>query len=279
MIIRDFDTLPKPKQIFCRTCETVTNHNCRYDHYRKYEDDEANFWEVVGYRLWICAGCDTGLLEEYYTNSDWVKFIGEERIDGYKITSNYHPAQSKSHIKIKKFKKLPDKLAQIYRETLEAFNRNMFVLCTVGLGALLDGISTEKINREKIDEFCAEQPTKIYAGKLESICEESNPIKKETKIKSLKFFDRLGLMKGILPNNLIDNLNNSIRPMRNIAVHELEAPNQHDLRLAIEICEDLMNYLYELDYKTGLLKIRHERPGRGMLIEPSSVPNADRFKF
>ena len=42
--------------------------------------------------------------------------------------------------------------------------------------------------------------------------------------------------------------------MGNVAAHELEAPNREDLKLAIEVIEDLLNFLYELDYKAQQLK-------------------------
>jgi hypothetical protein len=41
--------------------------------------------------------------------------------------------------------------------------------------------------------------------------------------------------------------------MGNEAAHELNSLPQDELRLAIEICEDLLNYLYELDYKANSL--------------------------
>ena len=48
--------------------------------------------------------------------------------------------------------------------------------------------------------------------------------------------------------------------MGNEAAHELSAPEKDELRLAIEICEDLLNYLYDLNYKTSYLtEVRNER--------------------
>ncbi len=41
--------------------------------------------------------------------------------------------------------------------------------------------------------------------------------------------------------------------MGNKAAHELEAPNESELTLAIEVMEDLLNYLYELEYKVRRL--------------------------
>lgn len=41
--------------------------------------------------------------------------------------------------------------------------------------------------------------------------------------------------------------------MGNEAVHELGAPERNTLSLAIEVSEDLLNFLYELDYKASRL--------------------------
>jgi len=63
----------------------------------------------------------------------------------------------------------------------------------------------------------------------------------------------------VIPQNIVSNLH-SIRFLGNEAAHELIAPTYHELSLAIEICEDLLNFLYELDYKaTSLTQMRNER--------------------
>ena len=60
-----------------------------------------------------------------------------------------------------------------------------------------------------------------------------------------------------LPENIANNLH-SIRFIGNEAAHELEAPSPDELRLAISICEDLLNYVYELDYKAYRLATSRE---------------------
>ena len=48
--------------------------------------------------------------------------------------------------------------------------------------------------------------------------------------------------------------------MGNEAAHELEPPQQDELSLAIDICEKLLDYLYDLDSKTDqLTEIRSNR--------------------
>jgi hypothetical protein len=74
----------------------------------------------------------------------------------------------------------------------------------------------------------------------------------DKQIRGKNLEEKIDGLATILPANIVKNLH-SLRFMGNIATHELEPPPPYDLRLAVEICEDLLNYLYELDYKTARL--------------------------
>lgn len=52
--------------------------------------------------------------------------------------------------------------------------------------------------------------------------------------------------------NIVESLH-GFRFMGNEALHELNPPEKKNLNVAIEVSEDLMNYLYELDYKASQL--------------------------
>ena len=58
-------------------------------------------------------------------------------------------------------------------------------------------------------------------------------------------------MKALLPENIVRNLH-GFRFMGNRAAHELEAPFSGELQVAIDLIEDILNYLYDLDYKARL---------------------------
>ena len=49
--------------------------------------------------------------------------------------------------------------------------------------------------------------------------------------------------------------------MGNDAVHELTPPERKELKIAIEVSEDLLNILYELDYKASLLRLLRKSGG------------------
>ena len=203
------------KNIFCNRCRNETNHILKAEHYRDYPnynpDGNIIFVERLGNRFWICAGCDRGTLEEFY--------IFDVTIDDNIATDSeeYFPERTELHVEAKKFKKLPKKLTNIYRETLRAYNNNLNVLCALGIRALLEGICADK---------------GITGSNLET---------------------RINNMVSIpLPKNIVKNLH-SLRFIGNEAAHELVKLTTEELRLAIEICEDLLNYVYELDYKAHQL--------------------------
>jgi hypothetical protein len=82
---------------------------------------------------------------------------------------------------------------------------------------------------------------------LEGVCDD-----KRAKGRNLR--DKIDSLQRLLPNkNIIRNLHH-FRFTGNQAVHQLEAPNPNDARLAIEVMEDLLNFLYELDYKASRLR-------------------------
>jgi len=179
--------------------------------------------EAIEFRMWVCAGCDTSTLEECYTMNVTDMDTGEIVGEWTEIETTLYPERAELHVQEKRFNLLPALLNGIYRETLRAFNNGLMVLCAIGIRALIEGI-------------CADQ--EIAGRNLEA------------KIEGLS---------SILPKNIVVNLH-SIRFMGNEAAHELTPPEPNELRLALEICEDLLNFLYELDYKaTQLSRTREER--------------------
>lgn len=202
----------KTKYLFCNKCRGETEHTCDSEHYRDYPLFMQSEYPVIverkGYRFWICSGCKTGSLEEYYILDATSDAYDDESTWEFK----YHPSRNEFQINSKDFKQLDDQLSKIYKETLGAYNNNLSVLCALGVRSLLEGI-------------CAD---KKIAGKT--------------------LRQKIDNMNMILPTNIVSNLH-SIRFIGNEAAHQLTPPSKDEIRLAIELCEDLLNFLYELDYK------------------------------
>ena len=217
------------KKIFCNRCGTSTIHSWVASVYpsvvEPVEGDPSDGpAECSFWRMWKCLGCDTALLEEVFA---FLQFDDDGEllltIDEGIYDARYVPERSAFIVQQKQFINLPMRLEEIYRETLHAYNNNLDMLCAIGIRTLIEGI-------------CADQE---IAGK-----------NLQAKIEGLS---------SILPRNIVSNLHN-LRFMGNEAAHELQSSDRNELHLAIEICEDLLNFIYELDYRaTQLAKSRQTR--------------------
>jgi hypothetical protein len=131
---------------------------------------------------------------------------------------NYFPERTEHALSTKPYSKLKPQLRAIYKEAIACYNAQALILSAVGLRALLEGICHDK----------------------------------RLKGKNLKV--KIDGLQEYLPNkNIIRNLHH-FRFMGNDAVHELAPPKPTEVALAISVIEDLLNFLYELDYKASQLR-------------------------
>ncbi|MGE0448022.1 MAG: DUF4145 domain-containing protein [Vicinamibacterales bacterium] len=134
-------------------------------------------------------------------------------------TYQYHPPRTRDDLDLKVFRRIPTRLRSIYTQTIKSYNYNLRVLCAAGLRALIEGICADKA------------------------------------IQGRNLMERIDGLEAHLPKSIVTNLH-GFRFMGNEAVHELTAPSLDDLKIAIEVSEDLLNFLYELDYKASRLQKR-----------------------
>lgn len=110
----------------------------------------------------------------------------------------------------------------LYNEIVRALNQNSLILASMGLRSLLEGICKDK---------------GITGSNLEKIIDNINFINENIKL------------------NL-----HGIRFMGNAAAHELDSLSREEILIALEIVEDLMNYTYDLDYKSSrILDIMNQK--------------------
>jgi len=205
------------RKIYCNTCKIETHHELKATHQRRYQEvEEAEPYPQL-------------LFWEEYQYRFWVcrgcdtatleeayTNIGMQGPDGDLWESTLHPKRARRDWFPKRFRQLSKKLASIYREVIESFNADSRILCAVGLRALLEGI-------------CADKGVAGY-----------------------NLYQKIDGLKAHLPANIVESLH-SFRFMGNEAAHELQASKRTELQLAIEVMEDLLNFLYELEYKARRL--------------------------
>jgi Domain of unknown function (DUF4145) len=161
---------------------------------------------------------------------DAVIFEEQMAYDDGETYEEYYPMHEPRR---KTFKKLSPELQELYTEVVACFNRGSFLLFTIGLRAL-------------IERICAEKG--LNAGNLQQKIE--------------------GLFKFVPNMNVIEALH-SCRAAGNEAAHELKAMSADEAEQALEIIEDILGFLYDLDYKASQVKsARRIAPSSG---PPSSI--------
>jgi len=155
-------------------------------------------------------------MEDHYTADDMVSQVGDGEFS-QEYASIYHPKPTVGCRPDKQFHKLPPKLRKLYNEVIHAHNDKLHILCSAGLRGLIEGICADK---------------NISGSDLEK---------------------KIDGMTTVLPTDIVENLH-GFRFIGNDAVHKLEAPTEFELTLALDVIEDILNFLYALDYKVSLLE-------------------------
>lgn len=207
-------------RVHCNYCRVVTNHELKCSHRS----------QVDWFRM------DTGEIDYESYIEDEPLYI-EARLwfcrgcdtcfmeavynqgDPFPLKAETFPPRQMLLVAYKEYMKLPRPLEATYREVIKSFNHDLLILCTVGLRALLEGICVDK---------------QVYGKSL---------------------YQRIEGLRQFLPDNIVDSLH-TFRFMGNEAVHELKAPSKYGLKQCIDVIEDLLNFLYELDYKVRRLPKR-----------------------
>jgi len=195
---------------------------------------DRKHFDGEAYDEWTVAYADRWLYVWECQGCEEVSFLEEWATDeDPEPEGRFYPERAARHVKPKAFRNMSLFLAYVYEESLRAFNANCPLLCAGGLRALLEGICNDK---------------RALGRNLE------------------KKID--GLAKWV-PASVLKNLH-GFRFLGNRALHDLEVPDYKDLALAIEVMEDVMNNIYELDYKSSRLfqRIKGQQTPPVELVEP-----------
>lgn len=201
------------KWIHCNSCSRPTEHLLvsKYSwHDSESIDDRYEIWWSNGWQVWQCRGCKELIGEKTHQFSEDIDY------DGSPIISRiFYPERDKELLKTKTYVNIPKKIESAYEEIVKCYNHSCYLLCSIGLRTLIEGICLDK----SIDGI------NLYE-----------------KIEKALF----------IPENIRKNLH-GFRFLGNDAAHELNYPEKEDLQLAILVVEDILNVAYELDYKSKLI--------------------------
>jgi hypothetical protein len=198
------------KQLHCNHCRCTTNHVLHGQHKREYCEVDGAYL-VYSERLVHRLWICAGC-DTGTMEVAWTCSGNMDRNGDEVYDYTYYPERASMHLAPKQYKNLSESLTRIYAECIKSFNTGLPLLCAAGLRALIEGICDDK---------------NISGGNLEK---------------------KINGLANYLPPNIVQSLH-GFRFMGNNAMHELAPSDTQTLQVAIEVCEDLLNFLYELDYK------------------------------
>ncbi len=218
---------------YCITCDRQTNQVVLKEEKRNSHNEEDGWWDESIFQIIQCAGCDEISFRKLYNDISMQQHFDEDT-----ATQELYPQRGAHSRPIKPYRGLPFQIRTIYRETIDAFNSNLTLLCSVGVRAIVEAICVDK---------------KITEGAV---------INKEGKERISKNLD--GKISGLSTKGYLtaDNAEilHELRFLGNEAVHELSEPSIEELGLAIDIIELVIDNIYIIKRKA--LNLQEKRNSR-----------------
>ncbi|WP_138992750.1 DUF4145 domain-containing protein [Larkinella sp. C7] len=209
---------------FCGTCGRTTNHFVEKEVKDFRDHTEVDIQQMIQWQIIRCRGCESLSFRQIYSDSESRDYETGE----WEETIRLYPIRGEDILPIKNYYNIPFNIREMYRETIDAFNGKMYMLCSAGLRALIEGI-------------CSDQGVKFghivvgtKAGK--EIVEPKDTL--EGKIEGLA-------QKRILTRNHAEVLH-GFRFLGNESLHNLLRPSSDTLKTAINIIEHTLYHLYEM---------------------------------
>lgn len=227
-------------EVVCPECDRETNHRVLLsinDYFRSDDHPQHYVDGAAEYQIIQCQGCHfISFRSESWFSEDFDPEIGyNKKIDLY-------PKRSVNTLFCRDFYNVPENIRGIYKEIVDSFNNKLTILCAAGLRAIIEGICVDK---------------NVKDGEVPLVTENGRAKLKKKKTLQGKIY---GLSdKGILTESNAAILHEH-RYLGNVALHELAQPSVDDLRIAIEIIEHVLEYIYELPAKAKELKKRNKKP-------------------
>ncbi len=194
------------RRIYCNSCSNSTSHEVVAAHTQERED---SFWgdpQKFEAEILRCCGCD---LLTFRLVTHPFKF--QDKKD--EPTEELFPERRHKKRSERYFFQLPKEVRTLYNETVVAHDRELHLLSTVGLRALIEAIVADKLDKAQ------------YSHNLES---------------------KIDALSGLFQPQTIKTLHD-FRVMGNKAIHSQVAPDRLDVHRALYVVEGIMEYFYGID--------------------------------
>ena len=239
LVVNEFEDRNKGtiSKVACNNCGIETNHKIMKD-LRVNEDQEiysdgyhcATVSSVDDYQILKCNGCSA----MSFRHCSWFSEHTDFTSDG--STEALYPKRTKNDAPLNDFKNIPAELEKIYKEMINCFNNECYILTAAGLRALVEGIcSYLKIKEGPVERDGKATTKSTLEGKIGGLSE-----------------------RGVLTSQSAEILHEH-RFIGNGALHELSQPSTDELMLAIEIIEHTIKSVFEMPQTHQDLKNKREK--------------------
>ncbi|MCT4776387.1 MULTISPECIES: DUF4145 domain-containing protein [Exiguobacterium] len=239
------------EKVYCRTCKRKTNHGIIKSFTEQSVFPLDDFSWTYSHYITQCLGCDTVAFVSEYEDETMMErnhfgeiqpIIQREVYPEEPIHENTYLA--KPH-EAKPFTNAPPLLKKFYLQIVSTFNQEFYILATVGLRMLIEGVCRDL--NIKNGYILDEQGIKTTKKESEEL----------VRSKSLE-----GKINGLVEKTIIlasqAEILHSVREMGNASAHELQEPSRKTVRLALEILEKIMEQIYEFGKYHQELKIKKD---------------------
>lgn len=233
-------TKGKKVRIYCLECRRDNEHTVVVSadmFWSQVFDEHFSVDAEANYQI---LRCRCGNLS--FRHLTWCSESQDYESDGH--TETLYPQREPEALPVKTLKNVPPLIADIYEQTIRAFNNESNILCAAGLRVIVEGLC--EVNEVKDGPVLRPQKGGTFVecrsdgldGKIAGLCE-----------------------KEILTKKCADMLHEH-RFIGNGAVHNLAQPTQRELRLAIEIIEHIFEQIFEIPEKAETLRAIRMRAKR-----------------
>lgn len=240
-------TEDKAVKSYCSECKRTTNHTILKEVERSFMPSNTPGMEIDYYRethqIVACYGCEERSFRRVTASSEDLDPDTGDLTESVVAYPGEPPKSRDKMLKVLPFPHLTKKPRRIYRETIDAYNNELYTLAAGGLRAIVEAIC--------IDKAVTDGPV-----------EEKDKATGATKI--VRKNNLQGKIFGMAERGLLTQQQAEVlhehRFMGNDALHDLEMPDPDNLKLAIEIIEHTLVALYELVHRGAALKAARGGP-------------------
>jgi hypothetical protein len=211
----------------CAQCAGKTNHLVAQSVDLSSYDEDAGIHYEASYQIIACQGCNRRSYRTVTSNSDDFDYENDSPIVREELYPEHRGVRAVPFDYL--FGTVPDQLSRVYDETVKALNSSQTVLCGMGARAILETVVKDQ-----------KASGKNLAAQIDSLA-------------------KAGMLthSGAL-------ILHQIRALGNKAAHEVVAHSTEELRLALDVIDNLLQAVYVLPQRAA-----------NIFIKPTQVPGPE----